>query len=221
VFTPDGAYKLYVYVDASVEYFGTHHLAYALPALCITIMMSMIVIPVMLLLLYPLSCFHKCLNCCHLRCLALHTFADTFQGCYKDGTNGTRDYRWSSVVHLLMRFGFVAAYDMTNYYGVCCVFMLLCCLFYLVVAAVVQPYKDKRHFKIDMLLFLALSMWVTSSVLMIIYTVGDRFDFSLHLAVLVLSVLIQFAYFTGLKWHRKILHCLTMYLEQQNYYPLN
>jgi len=98
------------------------------------------------------------------------------------------------------------------------------------VAAVVQPYKDKRHFKIDMLLFLALSMWVTSSVLMIIYTVGDRFDFSLHLAVLVLSVLIQFAYFTGLmlywllvvkKWHRKILHCLTMYLEQQNYYPLN
>ena len=228
VFTPDGAYKLYVYVDASVEYFGTHHLAYALPALCITIMT--IVIPVMLLLLYPLSCFHKCLNFCHLRCLALHTFADAFQGCYKDGTNGTRDYRWFSVVHLLMRFGIVAAYDLTRYYAVCYVFMLIFCSFYLVVAAIVQPYKDKRHFKIDMVLSLALLMWVISSSQTIMYRFGDRFDFGLHVTLLVVSCLIQFTYFSGLMlhwllvvkmWHKKVLASVMMCFEQQNYILLD
>ena len=208
VFTPDGAYKLYVYVDASVEYFGTHHLAYALPALCITIMI--IVIPVMLLLLYPLSCFHKCLNFCHLRCLALHTFADAFQGCYKDGTNGTRDYRWFSAVHLLMRFGLVAAYDMTRYYSACWVFMLLLCQLYLVMIAIFQPYKDKKYCQIDALLFLALSLWILGLIMTIFYEYGRY----LRLVFLVISSPIPFIYFSGLimywilvvkQWHRKII----------------
>ena len=186
----------------------------------------MIFIPVMLLLLYPLSCFHKCLNCCHLRCLALHTFADAFQGCYKDGTNGTRDCRWFSVVHLLMRFGIVAAYDMTKYYNICCVFMLLWCLFYLVVAAIlVPPYKDKQHVKIDMLLFLALSMWVTSSILMIIYV-----PLEMDLILVCLNIwcsdsvcLLHWVHALLTAGGEKVVQkdYLALYLEQQNYYPLN
>ena len=38
--------------------------------------------------------FRKVSTCLKPRWLiALHTFTDTFQGCYKNGTNGTRDYR--------------------------------------------------------------------------------------------------------------------------------
>ena len=50
--------------------------------------------PTILLAVYPTRCFRKVSTCLKPRWLiALHTFTDTFQGCYKDGTNGTRDYR--------------------------------------------------------------------------------------------------------------------------------
>ena len=39
----------------------------------------------------------------HFRSQALHTFMDAFQGCYKDGTNGTRDCRYFAAVYLITR----------------------------------------------------------------------------------------------------------------------
>ena len=47
--------------------------------------------PTILLAVYPTRCFRKVSTCLKLRWLI--AFTDTFQGCYKDGTNGTRDYR--------------------------------------------------------------------------------------------------------------------------------
>ena len=57
-----------------------------------------------LMLVYPTRSFQKCLNCCGLRCLPLHIFMDAFQGCYKNGTDGTRDYRYFAGLYLLFRF---------------------------------------------------------------------------------------------------------------------
>ena len=74
-----------------------------------------------------------------------------------------------------MRFGLVAAYDLTRYYSVCWVFMLLLCLLYVVMIAVFQPYKDKKYCQIDALLFLALSLWTFS----LLTTVG--FDYGYFL----------------------------------------
>ena len=67
-----------------------------------------------------------------------------------------RDNQWFSAVHLLMRFGLVAAFDLTRYYSAC---FLLSCLLYLVMIAIFQPYKDKKYCCIDAVLFLALSLW--------------------------------------------------------------
>ena len=47
----------------------------------------------------------------------LRTFADAFQGCYKDGTVGTQDCRWFSGVHLLVRFGIVIAFEMVRHHA--------------------------------------------------------------------------------------------------------
>ena len=47
--------------------------------------------------------FQKCLGCCGRRLLALHAFADVFQGCYKNGTNGTRDCRYFAGLYLVFR----------------------------------------------------------------------------------------------------------------------
>jgi hypothetical protein len=62
------------------------------------------VLPTLLLCLYPTRIFRKLL----FRFLSLRwqhavsAFIDTFQGHYKDGTNGTRDYRAASSIHLLV-----------------------------------------------------------------------------------------------------------------------
>ena len=50
VFSPYGGYKWFAYVDASVKYFQSKHLLYALPALVFSA--TLVVIPLMLLFLY-------------------------------------------------------------------------------------------------------------------------------------------------------------------------
>ena len=50
--------------------------------------------PGILLLLYPLRLFERFLNLFPIPWHILHTFVDSYQGCYKDGTEpGTRDCR--------------------------------------------------------------------------------------------------------------------------------
>ena len=78
------------YWDGSV----TLNLSIFTSILAITIFVVFIILPTVLLLAYPTRTFQKCLNCCGLRCLPLHIFMDAFQGCYKNGTEGTRDYRY-------------------------------------------------------------------------------------------------------------------------------
>ena len=211
VFSPYGGHEQYVYVDASVKYFGSDHLLYALPALVFSI--TLVLIPLMLLFLYPLNSFQKCLNICQWRCIALHTFADAFHGCYKNGTNGTRDYRWFAGLHLLMRFVLVVSYDLTLYNAVFGVFMPLCILFYMVALAILQPYKSDIHLKLDLTLFLGLSLWSTA---LLIGSMDEKlnhlFNFGFNLAIFSLGSLIPFTYFVGLiiywivvkKFHRII-----------------
>ena len=91
-----------LYFDASVKYFGSEHLPFAL--LAILVLAIFIVLPVLILLLYPTRAFQQCLGCCNTRWqLALRTFVDAFQGCYKDGTADTPDWRCFSGLYLLFR----------------------------------------------------------------------------------------------------------------------
>ena len=90
-----------VFLDPTLEWFGEKHLPFALPA--IFILCIFVFLPALFLLLYPLKIFQKCLGCCGRRLLALHAFADVFQGCYKNGTNGTRDCRYFAGLYLVFR----------------------------------------------------------------------------------------------------------------------
>ena len=94
----------YLYYDASYEYFGRDHLPYGLVALLIFICFNLL--PLFLLLLYPMKWFQRCLNLFKLMIshFSLHTFVDSFAGCYKDGTEpGTRDCRYFAALFLLLR----------------------------------------------------------------------------------------------------------------------
>ena len=87
--------------EPSVSFFSTEHLPYAI--LAISVIAICIVSSLLLLLLYTTRPFQHCLNCFRVRGHALHAFVDVFQGYYKDGTAGTRDWRCFSGLYLLIR----------------------------------------------------------------------------------------------------------------------
>ena len=90
-----------LYYDPSVVLLSKGHLPYALLAICVST--TFVVLPCLLLVVYPLRLFQQCLNCCGIKWHAIHAFADAFNGCYKDGTNGTRDYRCFAGFYLIQR----------------------------------------------------------------------------------------------------------------------
>ena len=65
---------------------------------------------------------------------------DAFQGCYKDGTNGTRDCRYFGALYLIIRiisfFVFALTLDALGY--AVCLFILIV---FAMLIAIIQPYK--------------------------------------------------------------------------------
>ncbi len=89
-------------MDPSVSYFSKVHIPYAILAIVIFITFNLL--PILLLLLYPTKWFQQLLGCFpHVNWHPLHAFMDIFQGCYKNGTNGKRDYRYFAGLNLLFR----------------------------------------------------------------------------------------------------------------------
>ena len=98
-----------LYFDASIEYFSRQHLPFAVLAVCVLLVFALF--PMLTLLLYPMRSFQRCLGyCTRIRWQFLHTFADVFQGCYKNGTSGTRDYRYFAGLYLLFRMVLLVAF---------------------------------------------------------------------------------------------------------------
>ena len=75
--------------------------------------------------------------------LALHAFADVFQGCYKNGTNGTRDCRYFAGLYLVLRIVLLLAMYSGSVFGMYDEMVSIVCL---VIAALgfllFRPYKD-------------------------------------------------------------------------------
>ena len=154
VWSPDGSYRLAVYMDPSVAYFGSSHIGYAV----ITLLLAFVVliIPIILLFLYTCRCFHKCLNHFHLRLLPLHAFVDAFQGCYKDGTNGTRDCRYCAALQFALRLLFPFIFLFTRESVMCLFFCTVLLGLYITLFVIVQPYKNTVYNKTDVPLLMSL-----------------------------------------------------------------
>ena len=95
--------------DPAITFLDSEHIPYAILALFVILIF--VVLPPLLLLLYPTRLFRKCLNYCGFqRWDILHFVMDIFQGWYKDGTEGTYDYRSLSSLYMLLRITFAASY---------------------------------------------------------------------------------------------------------------
>ena len=84
-----------------MKYFGHEHLPYAIVALFVGVFV--VIFPIVFLIVYPMNWFQKCLNSLKIQRQHLDMFVNCFQGYYKDGTNGTRDYRWFSVSYFFLQ----------------------------------------------------------------------------------------------------------------------
>ena len=159
VYTMNGTVVgIFLYYNASVKYFGKEHLPYAV--LAVFVVFIFIFFPILLLLLYPMRCFQRCLSCCGVRWHALPIFIDAFQGCYKDGTDGTRDCHYFAGLYLLIRlvlFIFSAITHSAYYYAV----GVLVLIGVAMLLAIFQPYKAefRTYNAVDSVFILTLAMW--------------------------------------------------------------
>ena len=140
-----------LFMDASVEYGSSKHIWLMMISI---IVLSLIVIPLpLILLLYPLQIVQRCLHRTHLDHRALRAFMDSFQGCYRIGTEGTRDARSFSCVYFILRIVVLAvmmsAMDsvVEGMLQVMTMIMVVCLL------VTVQPYKKQWNNTLDVFIF--------------------------------------------------------------------
>ena len=92
VYNMDGEITESVYnIDPEVLYFSE----IALPLMAVTIpCLFLVLVPALLLIIYPTRIYRRLSRCISARKqLAITAFAEALHGCFKDGLNGTTDYR--------------------------------------------------------------------------------------------------------------------------------
>ena len=199
--------QFYVFNQGDVPFLHSQHLPYA--CLAVFFLLTFTLWPMLLLFLYPCSCFQACLNRTGCSYQPLHTFMDTFQGHYKNGTNGTRDLRFFSGLNLLLRVvvysSTVFNYQIASYaYTTVVIGVLAFC------SALARPYKKHYHNVIETLslaVLTALSVTLGPQ----IFGQPHRIEDGLAPIVIVL-LLIPFIYLTVLvgQWFkswRLVLRC--------------
>ena len=143
--------------DPGVDYFGRDHIPYVV--INLVVLLVLVLIPAIILALYQFHLFQKCLHQLKWRCLLLRAFVDLFQGCYKDGTDGTKDLRFTASLYLFLRLGLVFALvmcrfsDFVNCGHLTFLSIILAVLLFVIL---VQPYKNSMMTRVDSVLFLLL-----------------------------------------------------------------
>lgn len=146
------------YFDASMESFRGEHLGFAI--LAILVLIIFVLIPPLFLIIYSLKSFQKCIGSCRCPFHVLHTFADAFQGCYKDGTvEGTKDCRYFAGLYFIFRIVVMIIYivqlpiQMVQY-----LIQQVLCTLVITLFALVQPYKQSFYNKLDISFFTLLAI---------------------------------------------------------------
>ena len=87
--------------DQSISYGSTYHLLFAIPSVLIFCVCT--ILPLLLLILYPIRVFRSCLSKWHLNSIALNIFTEKVYGCYRNGLHGGRDIRCFSGLYFILR----------------------------------------------------------------------------------------------------------------------
>ena len=115
-------------------------------------------------------------------------FVESFQGQYKDGTNGTRDFRMFSASFLILRILILASFFRQHYLlwvssGVqCALFVGGSCLY-----AVLRPYKSNFRNNVDFLTLVLLEVLSLTFAVEINFPASDLFTYCILISILLLG----------------------------------
>ena len=143
----------YLYFQGNVEYLNNHHIPYFIMAVFVTT--TFVLLPTLLLLVYPLRLVEwlaaRLGYCGHLLRPGhrMNLFLDSFQGCFKDGTNGTRDYRYFAGIYFLIRTMLFASYAFSDTWFQHYVFQQQVCTVSILLFAIIRPYKNNFYNGLD------------------------------------------------------------------------
>ena len=156
--------KFVLYYDPTVE---CHTLGYSIfAAIASCVLVLFIISPTVLLILYSTKLFQRwVIGFKFRRWYALHMFVESFQGQYKDGTNGTRDFRMVSASFLILRLLTLVIfldrhYPPSSAFGQCVLLASVSCFY-----AIARPYKLNimNHVDIVILFLLEILSLATTS----------------------------------------------------------
>jgi len=193
-----------LYYDPTVRYFSSQHKWYAFAALMITI--SIVIIPLLTILLYSFRIFQKLLSLLPIRWqLSIHTFMDSFQGCYKDGTEpGMRDCRWYGPMLYFIRIVLMVVYGNTLN-GSFFLFGAIILTVFIIFTINVDPFKPHlKHLSSSIVIFL---LFINANYVSAIgaVTAGNHNFIVLILTFYIISLILAllplpFVAFIALRW---------------------
>ena len=185
----------YLYNDASITFLGSQHWPYAVLALFFVFMV--ILFPVLLLLLYPMLWFQKCLNKCGLNSPGLRIFMQCFQGYYRDKTDDGWECRYFAAVYPTFRIATYIVYSVTISDTFFVAFILLCfCV--IVIIIIVQPYKTPyiRYNKQDAVIIFSLVVAAIGNIEADIAIDVQQINPNFAFAIVYASTILPLLYFT-------------------------
>ena len=149
--------KCVLYYDPTVKCQTLEYSIFA--AVAVGVLVTFILFPTVLLILYPTRLFRKCVSCCGFRRLyALHMFVESFHGQYKDGTNSTRDFRMVSASFLILRILIIFTFLNRNYHTWSLSYQIALFASVTCIYAIIRPYKFNYMTAVDILILFLVEM---------------------------------------------------------------
>ena len=147
-----------VYFDGTMHFFKGRHIPFAIAGTFTLLVCN--VLPLSLIIVYSFRRTQLLLHCLPTSVQnALHPFMDNLLGCYKDGTNGTRNCRYFAAVYHIARitlFVSFAAFK-SPYYGPISLYIFIITA---LLVLILQPYKSAVYNILDASLILTLALVV-------------------------------------------------------------
>ena len=143
--------------DSSVRYNSPEHRPFIFMAS--VVLVFIVILPPLFLFLYP---FRVCERLFGRRrrwrpWLGVMAFVDTFNGSFKDGTNGTYDYRWFASFYFIMRILAIITQAFSWNIPIQRLVQLIVSTTAASIIALVQPHKNTVYNRLDVAILLVLS----------------------------------------------------------------
>ena len=192
-----------LYYDSEIPYLSRAHIPYFV--LSVTILSLFVVFPVILLFIYPTQSFQKFLGLFpSINWLPLHAFADAFNGCYKNGTNGTKDYRFFGGFYFFIRLLFYLPAVISSYKSA--VLFTVTPFFGAVLFGLLQPYKNNLYNKLNTIYW---SLLLLTQIL----AIYNLYSFPIPFYIQLMLCIFPFVHMAGLATSELLSGCCPTYFE--------